>query len=108
MSANQVVCRGCHAKRGFAITSTFCANCFGKGDHRIAGIVKKVLSRIAQGSATENEYRLTYNLLQFHPESLENIDSELCKSAFNHVYHKYCTENLIDERGYISRVGRGQ
>lgn len=87
---------------------TFCANCFGKGDHRIAGIVEKVLSRIAQGSATENEYRLTYNLLQFHPESLENIDSELCKSAFNRVYHKYCTENLIDERGYISRVGRGQ
>lgn len=81
---------------------TFCSNCFGKGDGRITDILRRVLERIAGNVATENEFRLTYNLLQFHPEAVENIDSVLCERAFMRLYRSYNTYPFIGRNGYLN------
>lgn len=81
---------------------SFCANCFGSGDERVAGILGRVIERIAGGAASENELRLTYNLLQFHPEAVEHVSSDLCERAFMRIYRKYNTEHFIGPDGYLA------
>ena len=85
---------------------TFCSNCFGKGDKRITDILRHVLERIAGNVATENELRLTYNLLQFHPEAVEPISSELCEKAFMRIYRSYNTYQFLGYDGYLQRGGQ--
>lgn len=99
-----------YVKRKEALSTveyTFCSNCFNDDDARVPKIVETVLGRIANHIAGEEEYRLTYNLLQFHPKALKDISSELCEAAFKWVYKKYNTEPLIDERGFIFPGGQG-
>ena len=81
---------------------TFCSNCFGKGDSRIADILRHALERIAGQVAAENELRLTYNLLQFHPEAVEDISSEICERAFMRLYRSYNTYPFIGRNGYLN------
>ena len=68
---------------------SFCANCFQGDDKRIADILETALSRIASSKERENEYRLVYNILQFHPEAISKIHSELCEAAFKRTYYNY-------------------
>jgi hypothetical protein len=80
---------------------TFCSNCFGKGDTRIVDILRRVLERIVRQVEAQDELRLTYNLLQFYPESVENISSELCECAFKRLYRSYNTHRFIGTNGYL-------
>jgi len=85
---------------------TFCSNCFGHGDKRITGILRHALERIAGDVAAPNELRLTYNLLQFHPEAVEGIGSELCEKAFMRLYRTYNTYSFLGSDGYLQRGGQ--
>jgi hypothetical protein len=85
---------------------TFCSNCFGRGDKRITGILRHALERIAEDVAALNELRLTYNLLQFHPEAVEDIGSELCEKAFMRLYRSYNTYPFLGSDGYLQRGGQ--
>lgn len=84
-----------------AVEYTFCSNCFDRDDVRIMEILCRALDRIAGGVAGEDEYRLVYNLLQFHPETIEHIGSDVCVSAFMHIYREYNTYSFIGKDGYL-------
>ncbi len=92
----QYVMNGCGLS---TVEYTFCANCFAAGDERICGMLRTALKRIAGGVAGENEYRLAYNLLQFHPDAVEGISSELCELAFMRVYRQYNQYPFLDRYG---------
>lgn len=91
-----------YVKRGESlgpVEITFCANNFPAGDPRLGEFVSMVLRRIASGLAGQNELRLLYNLLQFHPDSLKSIDSLLCEKAFLKVYHDYNAYDFYNRYG---------
>ena len=68
---------------------TFCANNFPSNDLRVEGLVDKVLSRIGKGQYKQEELRLAYNLMQFHPESMRGMSSDVCEKAMNRLGYDY-------------------
>ena len=91
-----------YVKRGEPLRAeaySFCANCFRGDDERIVDILKTALSRIAGSSERENEYRLVYNILQFHPEAISKIQSALCESAFTRTYYNYNSYPFLNRLG---------
>jgi hypothetical protein len=80
-----------NGKLGF-VELSFCSNNFSEGDIRVRQILKTALLRIAKGTNQNDELRLAYNLMQFHPSIISDCESGLCESAFNslvEVYNKY-------------------
>lgn len=70
---------------------TFCANNFPSEDSRISEILREVLLRIGQGKNGVDELRLAYNLMQFHPLALAEIETKVCEDAMKKLvcgYHK--------------------
>lgn len=75
-----------------AVSTSFCSNTFATGDNRIVMILNTALQHISFGVQTQDELRLVYNLLQFHPESVQGCESDLCEHAFDKLvsgYNKY-------------------
>ncbi len=77
-----------------AVKTTFCSNNFKDGDVRISQMLTVALNHIASGNHSENELRLVYNLLQFHPTAVEGCSSELCARAFYSLVKGYNDYNF--------------
>jgi hypothetical protein len=74
-----------------AVEITFCANNFSPEDSRISEILCEVLLRIGQGENRVDELRLAYNLMQFYPSTLVEIETSVCEDAMGKLlsgYHK--------------------
>ncbi len=65
-----------------AVETSFCANNFGDNDPRVGKILECALMNIASTTPSENDLRLAYNLMQFHPAALSACDTLRCESAF--------------------------
>ena len=65
-----------------AVETSFCANNFDDNDARVGKLLVCALTNIANGSPKENDMRLAYNLMQFHPTALSSCDTMLCEAAF--------------------------
>jgi hypothetical protein len=68
---------------------TFCANNFPPDDARVAGLLGEVISRIGNGIYDQEELRLAYNLMQFHPNAMEGVASEACERAMKRLVADY-------------------
>ena len=86
----------CYTKyviKGYGLTPvecTFCANCFSPDDNRIVEILNTCFSRIiAKYRVVQQEYRLTYTIMQFYPNVLQGIDTSTCERVFNRLYTIY-------------------
>ena len=65
-----------------ATETSFCANNFDGGDPRTGELLRHALENIAASDCSENNLRLAYNLMQFHPTAIKACDSGLCENAF--------------------------
>lgn len=68
---------------------TFCANNFPPNDIRVEGILGEVLFRISEGRYKQEELRLAYNLMQFHPEAMSGQSSAVCEKAMRRLAYDY-------------------
>ena len=68
---------------------TFCANNFPPNDVRVEGILGEVISRISEGRYKQEELRLAYNLMQFHPEAMGGLSSAVCEKAMKRLAYDY-------------------
>lgn len=68
---------------------TFCANNFPERDFRITKLLEKALTLIKDNNFGEDDLRLAYNLMQFYPSALKDIESDLCEKALNLLFKKY-------------------
>lgn len=73
------------------IEVSFCANNFAQGDSRVSEILARALDCIGKGGYEIDELRLAYNLMQFHPKSLESVDTGICNKAMRHLMDDYNT-----------------
>lgn len=71
---------------------TFCSNNFDKADGRVSSLMQEVLTRIGNGKYLLDELRLAYNLMQFYPSSLSNVDSAVCDRAMFHLMSDFRSE----------------
>lgn len=65
-----------------AVETSFCANNFDDNDSRVGMLLVCALTNISNGSPKENDMRLAYNLMQFHPTALSSCSTMLCETAF--------------------------
>lgn len=68
---------------------TFCANNFAPNDTRVHDILEEIFKRIKNNKYGREELRLAYNLMQFHPEAFENIDTKLCTIVLKNLIDSY-------------------
>lgn len=68
---------------------TFCANNFPSNDIRVEGILGEVIFRISEGLYKQEELRLAYNLMQFHPEAMGGLSSAVCEKAMKRLAYDY-------------------
>lgn len=82
------------------VESTFCANCFSPDDKRLVKILNTAFSRIIRNDAKQQEYRLTYNIMQFYPGILKEIETPKCEEFFKNIYEQY---NIVESssKGYL-------
>lgn len=83
--------------------TSFCSNNFRDGDVRISGLIAEALHRIVDGIHKDDDYRLVYNLLQFHPVAAQGLSSELCREAFCTIVKERFVEDAFYE---YNRYGR--
>ena len=64
------------------VETSFCANNFDDNDPRVGKILECALMNITSRTPSENDLRLAYNLMQFHPAALSACDTLRCEKAF--------------------------
>ena len=91
-----------------AVGTSFCCNNFAFGDGRISVILNVAMEHISNDAQNQNELRLLYNLLQFHPESVANCSTALCEKAFNKLVEAYNTYQFFEWDGSLFQKWGGQ
>ncbi|MBQ2625262.1 MAG: DUF2357 domain-containing protein [Kiritimatiellae bacterium] len=82
-----------YVKRGVCLTeieTSFCANNFSSKDTRTGMLLTKALENICNVILPDQkDLRLAYNLMQFHPTSIQGSETALCERAFNALVSAY-------------------
>lgn len=84
-----------------AVETSFCANNFDDNDARVGKLLVCALANIANGSSKENDMRLAYNLMQFHPIALSSCDTMLCEKAFYALVEAFNDYPFYSSRGSL-------
>ena len=72
------------------IETSFCANNFSSKDARTGMLLTKALENICNAILPDQkDLRLAYNLMQFHPTSIQSSETALCERAFNTLVSAY-------------------
>ena len=85
-----------HGKMAYTEIS-FCSNNFADDDERIPEMISEALDRIISGRHQDDDYRLVYNLLQFHPTAASKLESDKCRRAFITIWKIRFTEEAFYE-----------
>ena len=82
-----------YVKRDVCLTeieTSFCANNFSSKDTRTGMLLTKALENICNVILPDQkDLRLAYNLMQFHPTSIQGSETALCERAFNALVSAY-------------------
>lgn len=84
-----------------AVETSFCANNFDDNDSRVGKLLVCALSNITAGNPRENDLRLAYNLMQFHPTALSACDTSLCENAFYAIVEAFNNYPFYTSRGSL-------
>lgn len=90
------------------VEASFCSNNFDDEDERMHEILQTALKKIASGTQKDDELRLAYNLMQFHPSALKSCSTSLCEAAFNTLvimYNRY--DFYINSGGFWKEWNNG-
>ena len=83
---------------------TFCANNYPPNSKMVSGLLGEVLERISEKRYKQEELRLAYNLMQFHPGAMKDQDSTICERAMRRLVNDYNNYPFY-QRGFWGGAG---